>query len=273
MYSEMERSGMTEASAAANPFASLFAAQAGAASAPAPAQRGEPNAAPLPNPWAPAPAAPAAAATAAPPLDLFGGALGGLDSAIGAPPGGALGGFGGGGGFGAPHGADPLEHLSSIMEDPAMGPAMSAMLSNPAVLETMLATNPALQAMIDADPAVRGILTNHSFMQAMLNPANIRSMRQMQQSMGGSGFGAMGGGAVGGAPPWMAGAPGSLFGAGANPFAVPAQPQEPPEVLYASQLAQLRSMGFYDETQNLRILAMVNGNVSAAVERLLSQPF
>jgi ubiquilin len=41
--------------------------------------------------------------------------------------------------------------------------------------------------------------------------------------------------------------------------------------LYASQLAQLKDMGFFDEAQNIRALQATMGNVSAAIERLLSQ--
>jgi ubiquilin len=52
----------------------------------------------------------------------------------------------------------------------------------------------------------------------------------------------------------------------------PAQgpPQNPPEVVFSSQLQQLRDMGFTDDATSLRALQATNGNVNAAVERLLS---
>lgn len=43
----------------------------------------------------------------------------------------------------------------------------------------------------------------------------------------------------------------------------------PPEELYATQLAQLQEMGFFDTRENLQALAATRGNVHAAVERLL----
>lgn len=42
------------------------------------------------------------------------------------------------------------------------------------------------------------------------------------------------------------------------------------EELYASQLTQLNDMGFSNREQNLRALQATQGNVHAAVERLLS---
>ena len=47
-------------------------------------------------------------------------------------------------------------------------------------------------------------------------------------------------------------------------------PPANPEAAYASQLAQLRDMGFYDAQENLRALIATQGNVNAAVERLLA---
>lgn len=43
----------------------------------------------------------------------------------------------------------------------------------------------------------------------------------------------------------------------------------PPEERYATQLQQLQEMGFYDRAENIRALLATNGNVNAAVERLL----
>ena len=43
----------------------------------------------------------------------------------------------------------------------------------------------------------------------------------------------------------------------------------PPEELYATQLLQLEEMGFFDRAENIRALRATNGNVNAAVERLL----
>ena len=44
----------------------------------------------------------------------------------------------------------------------------------------------------------------------------------------------------------------------------------PPEQRFAEQLTQLEGMGFTDRDANLRALTATQGNVNAAVERLLS---
>ena len=49
----------------------------------------------------------------------------------------------------------------------------------------------------------------------------------------------------------------------------PVADARPPEEAYASQLQQLKDMGFFDEAQNIRALQATFGNVSAAIERLL----
>lgn len=47
-------------------------------------------------------------------------------------------------------------------------------------------------------------------------------------------------------------------------------PPTDPEAEYASQLQQLQDMGFYDKDANIRALIATQGNVHAAVERLLA---
>lgn len=50
------------------------------------------------------------------------------------------------------------------------------------------------------------------------------------------------------------------------------QPQQQTQdfsVLYKTQLEQLKDMGFYDESANIEALKATNGNVNAAIERLL----
>lgn len=42
-------------------------------------------------------------------------------------------------------------------------------------------------------------------------------------------------------------------------------------IRFASQLTQMKEMGFYDEAANIAALSATGGNVSAAIERLLSQ--
>jgi ubiquilin len=62
----------------------------------------------------------------------------------------------------------------------------------------------------------------------------------------------------------------SMMTAMGNPAAQ--QPQQPPEELYQTQLAQLQEMGFFNAQENIRALQMTGGNVEAAVEWLFSRP-
>jgi ubiquilin len=63
---------------------------------------------------------------------------------------------------------------------------------------------------------------------------------------------------------------GMLSGLGAGGgIGVPNTSNVPPEELYATQLTQLREMGFIDTAENIQALVATAGNVNAAVERLL----
>lgn len=46
-------------------------------------------------------------------------------------------------------------------------------------------------------------------------------------------------------------------------------PNQPPEERFATQLAQMRDMGFTNQDLNIQILQQTGGNVEVAIERLL----
>jgi ubiquilin len=58
---------------------------------------------------------------------------------------------------------------------------------------------------------------------------------------------------------------GSGFGGASN-----ANDTRPPREKYASELAQIKEMGFNDEELILQMLKQTNGNVNLALERLFS---
>ena len=85
----------------------------------------------------------------------------------------------------------------------------------------------------------------------------------MQQMMGG--YGNPYGGGFGGAP--MGGMPGAGFGGVAGGV----QPDtRPPREKYATQLQQIKEMGFHDEETILQILQQSHGNVNLALEVLFN---
>ncbi|KAK3240897.1 hypothetical protein CYMTET_49301 [Cymbomonas tetramitiformis] len=248
--------------APANPFADLFA-QGGGSPTP-----GAPNTAPLPNPWAPAGTggSPLGATTPAPSTPAATPGVPSLNNGL-AQPGGGL--------FGA--GADASE-LANMMQQPGMREmtdmALRTMQGNPALMEQMLNANPQTRTMLDSNPQLRGLLTNPEFMRQMMDPNTLQSIAQVQNLMRGMPGGAPGAqgtpGAPGAASPFA-----NLFdplNAGPLRGAAPATtPSQPPEELYASQIQQLKDMGFSDEQANVRALVATGGNVNVAVERLLGQ--
>ena len=145
-----------------------------------------------------------------------------------------------------------LSQMEAMLSNPAMGPMMRSMMSDPAVIGQMLDSDPALRAMAEANPGMREMLQNPETLARMSDPETLRNNLRMMQQMRGAGIGVPGMGGFGAAP---------LSG-----------PATPPEEMYASQLAQMKDMGFFDEAQNIRVLQQCMGNVSAAIERLLAGP-
>jgi len=240
-----------------------------------------PNTSALPNPWASggaAPPNPAAAGTAgaANPWASPGNAAGAAN------PWAALGGAGGlgGAGLGMPP-VDPNFALQ-MMQNPLVQQQMQTMLENPALMQQMMSSNPMMQQMLQTHPEMRAVFENPDTMRQMFNPTTIAAMANLQQSMSQL----QSAGILPGANPFgveSGGSPASnldfsslltqmnQMSTGASP-AVPVstQPQQSPEIRYASQLSQLNDMGFVNAEDNIRALVATGGNINAAVERLLN---
>ncbi|KAK9906810.1 hypothetical protein WJX75_008440 [Coccomyxa subellipsoidea] len=294
------------AGAGSNPFASL-AAGVPSSAAPAATSTGAPtasaapavpNTSPLPNPWAPA------AGAASQPL---GGGMGFGGGGLGSLGGMGLGGMGMGDmGMGMPNvNPNDMSSVLQAMQNPAMQQMMQQMMSQPQMMESLtqnaVNNNPQLRQMLDSDPRLRAAISDPEMLRRSMDPANIQAMVQMQQAMqqlqssglmppgpgGPLGLGAgldqppaanAGAGAPA-APPNFAsmfnalnvgggGGLGAGGGMGLGGFGIPAAVSNP-ETAFATQLEQLRAMGFYDEQANIQALQATGGNVNAAVERLL----
>ncbi|KAF8112686.1 hypothetical protein N665_0062s0037 [Sinapis alba] len=234
---------------------------------------GIPNANPLPNPWGAT-----AGQTNAPGRTNSGGdarspGLGGL---------GGIGGLGGLGGLGmlgadSPLGATPdASQLSQILQNPAMSQMMQSVLSNPQYMNQLMNLNPQLRTMLDSNPQLREMMQNPDFLRQFSSPEMMQQMMTLQQSLlsqnrntttqdpGQTGAAAAAGNNAG-LDLLM-----NMFGSlGAGGLSGTNQPNVPPEERFATQLQQLQEMGFYDRAENIRALLATNGNVNAAVERLL----
>lgn len=232
-------------------------------------QAGTQNTEALPNPWA----APAA-----------------TNNATGAT--GGAGGLPGMGGLGAAAGVDPG----------MMRAMMGMMQNNPQLMRQALQAAPGFQGANLTDEQIAQVaqtMGDPATMEAMSNPRVLEAFQQIQRAHevirqeapgllnmmgGGPGMGSMPGapgaqpgtGATGATPPaggndFMAnmlrtmGGMGGGAGAGVPPVANP-------EEHYASQLEQLEMMGFTNRAANIEELQRTQGNVEAAVDRLLARP-
>jgi len=194
--------------------------------------------------------------------------------------------------------------LNSMLNNPAVMNMLSSMFQNPQMMDMLFSSSPQLAAF--NTPEFRSTMN-----QMMSNPETLRSILQLSNALGSLGAGAGAGAAnpfgfptppantnttpaantasnpasatPGAAPAMpdfssllgmlgggMPGMPGATPGANA---ADNAANQQPPEVRYSTQLAQLQDMGFYDSAQNIRALTITGGRVEAAVEWLLNNPF
>ena len=224
---------------------------------------------------------------------------GGMPNIFGGMGGGA-GGMSGMGGLGGMSGGMPgmgnPQQMMQMMQNPQMQQMMQQMMSNPQMLDQIAAMDPNMGRMLQ-NPQIRSMMTNPAFIQQMTNPANLQAMMQLQQMQSTLNAAGAGGapGVGGGMPnPFLnmtnnmnsggAGVPGgqngldfgSLFGGAppntttpGAPISTPTPPADP-AVTYASQIQQLQDMGFTDVAANIRALQRTQGNVNAAVERLLS---
>ncbi|KAG2241072.1 hypothetical protein Bca52824_090359 [Brassica carinata] len=144
---------------------------------------------------------------------------------------------------------------------------------------TIMSLNPQLRSLVDSSPQAREMMQNPEFLRMLSSPETMQQMMSLQQSLLSGNWsttrqvpgqtGATTGTGNNGGPASLMNMFGSL-GAGGG-LSGASQSDVPPEELYATQLQQLEEMGFFDRAENIRALRATNGNVNAAVERLLGR--
>lgn len=137
-----------------------------------------------------------------------------------------------------PYGLD-METVSSMMQNPQIQGMMNQMMSNPELMQSLMSNSPLFQGSMGGNNNTPPFGFNPMMMQNMFQP-NMLQQNMFQQNSN-----------------------------NANNNTAPSN-QAPPQEKFESQLQQLKDMGFYDEQKNLEALIATNGNVNAAVERLLS---
>lgn len=188
---------------------------------------------------------------------------------------------------GMPNNMDP-DQMMAILDNPMMQQMMQQYVdSNPDAIRQMLeAQNPMFRQMFQGNPEMA-----NNMVRQMMNPQALRSMLQMQRSMGGMpgmptgananasagaglDFSSLLGGA-GQAPPDFSGMMQqmqTMFGGSGFGMQPPPAQQQHPSDRYRSQLNSLRDMGFDDEQQCLAVLQQHHGNLNRAVDALLLGP-
>uniref|UniRef100_A0A0D6QX22 Ubiquitin-like domain-containing protein n=1 Tax=Araucaria cunninghamii TaxID=56994 RepID=A0A0D6QX22_ARACU len=229
-----------------------------------------PNTNPLPNPWNPSANAQGTAAGAQTNTGTRTAPMGGTrQPSVGGVPGLGLpdlGGLGGGSGL-----FDPAM-MQQMLQNPAIIQMMQGLLSNPQYMNQF-------RSLLDNNTQLRDMMQSPEFLRQLTSPESLQQLLSLQQAVvsqlarqqpGGqeqAGAGAGAGAGTGGANMGLEALLGMFGGLGGGN--IQNTPNVPPEQLYATQLAQLQEMGFYDTQENIRALSATGGNVHAAVERLL----
>jgi len=154
------------------------------------------------------------------------------------------------------------------------------MLNNPMYLN-MILDSPQLKPLLDSNPQLRSMFSNPQALQALLNPDSIQQAMNMMNS----------GGVGGGNNPFnplsstnnsssVTNPNSDVTGTSTNPFMNPllfpgansnvSNDNVDPKIKYKEQNEKLKDMGFINDDLNFEVLAKTNGNVDAAVERLLN---
>ncbi|KAL2234861.1 ubiquitin domain-containing protein DSK2b isoform X1 [Sesamum indicum] len=173
-------------------------------------------------------------------------------------------------------GSMPDFSFNQLLQNPTMSQMMHSLLSNPQYMNQILGLNVHLQNMLDSSPQLRDMTQNPEFVRQMTSPEMMQQLLTFNQALSSqigrqqtpreSGQNALGTEDNLGLNMLM-----NMFGGlgTGGGFTAPNRSQVPPEELYATQLSQLREMGFIDSQENIRALIATAGNVHAAVQRLL----
>nr|XP_009408183.1 PREDICTED: ubiquitin domain-containing protein DSK2a isoform X2 [Musa acuminata subsp. malaccensis] len=222
-----------------------------------------PNSNPLPNPWSRTGAAQTTNLRSAPASDGRSTGIAGL------------------GGFGLPElermagGVPDPSFLNQLLQNPAIMQMMQSLLSNPEFMNQVL--SPQLRGLLGSNSQLSDVLQNPELIRQLTSPETMQQLLSFQQSFlsqvvrqqprqeqNQTSDGTAGVTNNNGLGLLM-----NMFSGLGSGTGVANNPDVPPEERYATQLTQLREMGFFDTQENIRALSATAGNIYAAVEWLL----
>ncbi|CAL9060685.1 unnamed protein product [Musa banksii] len=222
-----------------------------------------PNSNPLPNPWSRTGAAQTTNLRSAPASDGRSTGIAGL------------------GGFGLPElermagGVPDPSFLNQLLQNPAIMQMMQSLLSNPQFMNQVL--SPQLRRLLGSNSQLSDVLQNPELIRQLTSPETMQQLLSFQQSFlsqvvrqqprqeqNQTSDGTAGVTNNNGLGLLM-----NMFSGLGSGTGVANNPDVPPEERYATQLTQLREMGFFDTQENIRAISATAGNIHAAVEWLL----
>jgi ubiquilin len=193
-----------------------------------------------------------------------------------------------------------LTQLIEAMKIPEIAGQMDSIFDDPNIMDAMM-QNPQIKAMIAMNPGIKDLLTNKEFMKNMLQPENLERLKRFQDGTatlqdvaGGLGLNmnnnmnnnnwANTGNPFGmyGMPmgnPFMMNPLLNLYGGGFgnnfnnnnnNNFNNLNMTQEQLKEKYKDQISKIKDMGFGNEEEIINALKKTNGNIDAAIERMIN---
>ncbi|CAL9210681.1 unnamed protein product [Musa hybrid cultivar] len=222
-----------------------------------------PNSNPLPNPWSRTGAAQTTNLSSAPASDGRSTGIAGL------------------GGFGLPElermagGVPDPSFLNQLLQNPAIMQMMQSLLSNPQFMNQVL--SPQLRGLLGSNSQLSDVLQNPELIRQLTSPETMQQLLSFQQSFLSQVVRQQPRQEQNQTSDGMAGVTNNnglgllmnMFSGLGSGTGVANNPDVPPEERFATQLTQLREMGFFDTQENIRALSATAGNIHAAVEWLL----
>ena len=190
-----------------------------------------------------------------------------------------------------------IGQVIEAMKIPEIAGQVESMFDDPNIMNSFM-ENPQIKELININPGIKNLLTNKEFMKSMFQPENLERIKRFQDGTANlqdltTGFGLNNNmnnnnlnnpfgmyGMPMGNPfmmnPMMMGLP-NLFGQGFgnnnlnnnlnnNMNMTPEQLKEK----YKDQINKIKDMGFSNEEETLNAIKKTNGNIDAAIERLIS---
>uniref|UniRef100_A0A3B0MZH3 Ubiquitin-related chaperonin, putative n=1 Tax=Theileria annulata TaxID=5874 RepID=A0A3B0MZH3_THEAN len=179
------------------------------------------------------------------------------------------------------------QSAAALLNSPVVQEMLTQISSNPELFRTLVESSPFLQPMMQQNPMFGQMLNNPELLRTLMRPGMLQAGLQMHQAMQQSNVNNQGNGNTPTQNPPNTENPFANFQMPANmagamagttpfqpttmPFQAPPVDTRPPEERFSSQLQSLQEMGFTDQAANLQALVQTNGDISAAIARLLNR--